>query len=151
MTHRTRSSKRAATLVETLVATLILGLCLLAALSLFGFSMSMTEKTGDSGVAYNLARRTLENARATGFRYQNTPEGAVTSYYDAMGGSASSTQASSHRFRVVRTVTSDRFSTTAGGPVPSDTSIRAVIVEVYTLPENVLSHRVGTHLVRSGV
>lgn len=151
MAHSTNQKKKGASYIEALVASLIIGLCLLAVLSLFGFSMTMIDKTGDEGVAYNLARRTLENARATGFSHLLTPEGTTTTFFDATGGSQSSTQTANHRFRVRRTVTSDRYSDTSTGPRPAADSVRTVVVEVHRVPENSLIERVGTHLVRSGV
>ena len=146
-----KRNQKGATYLEALVASLIIGLCLLAVLSLFGFSMTMVDRTGDAGVAYNLARRSLENARATGFSHTLTPEGTTVTYYDSMGGNASVTQTATHRFRVTRTVSSDRYSDTSSGPRPAPDSVRTVVVEVHRVPGNSLIERVGTHLVRSGV
>jgi Tfp pilus assembly protein PilV len=158
-----RSNKRkGATLIEVLIAALILSLSLLAALSLFGFGMTMTEKTGDESVAYNLARKSLEDARTKGAGYSVPslglrtyflPEGATVTYYDANGGSESTTQNANHRFSLTRTTTSDRLATnpSSGQTFPADDAIREVSIVVRKLPGNQVLVETGTVIVRSGV
>jgi len=144
--------------IEVLVSSLILALSLLAALSLFGFSMNMISKTGDEGVAYNLARQEIEAARSLGFRTFTSggalalPEGTTTFYYDSLGGGKSATKVPTSKFKVVRVVLSDKLGTLAGGMVvPADTALRKVTVKVYVLPSNEMVDQAGTFLARSGV
>lgn len=157
MVHPTKSRQRGAGYIELLASGLILALSLLAALSLFGFSMTLVSKTGDEGVAYNIARINIENARQLGFNSKNAdgtlglPDGTTTLYYDSLGNNPTST-ASTSGFKMVETVTSDKTTIlSGGGVVPADDALRAVVVNVYSLPSNTLIEQSGTYLARSGV
>ena len=151
MAHQTKFRQRGAGYIELLASSLILALSLLAALSLFGFSMTMVGKTGDEGVAYNIARRNIEDARQFGFNYLNLPDGTTTLYYDTFGKNPSAT-ASTSGFKMVRVVSSDRTTTLGtGGTHPADDAIRTVTVKVYLLPSNELIEQTGTLFARSGV
>lgn len=151
MALRTRSKQRGVTLVEILASSLILAVSLLAAIQLFAFSMTLVEKTGDEGVAYNIARKTVENARQKGFPYQNLPDGTTTFYYDSLGNNESASPFAAAKFKVVQTVTSDLLGSTPTGPVPAPDSLRRVLVQVYRLPDNTLIQSSGTNLSRGGV
>lgn len=137
--------------MEVMVSSLILGLCLLGALSLFGFSMTMVQKTGDQGVAYNIARKAIEHSRELGFDYHNQPDGTTTLYFDTFGTWPGSTTASTSGFKMVETISSDKLATQNGVTFPADDALRTVIVQVYTLPSNQLVEQSGTLLARSGV
>jgi hypothetical protein len=67
-----------------MVASLIVGLSLAAMVSTWYVALNMTQSTNDQGVAYNLARQTVEQIKGTGF--YNTPEAPAASpsihYYD---------------------------------------------------------------------
>ncbi len=107
--------------------------------------MTLVQKTGDEGVAYNLARASVEDAREQGFT--NLTEGTTTTYYNTVGKSPTSTPATTG-FKVVRSVVSDKIS--SGGPAPD--AIRTVTVLVYLLPTTSATiEQSGTYLVRSGV
>jgi Tfp pilus assembly protein PilV len=150
MAHLTKI--RGAAFIEVLASVAIIALSLLAALSLYGFSLGMTEKTADEAISYNLARKSLENARQLGFSYLNLPEGTTNLYYDSMGNNPSAAQTSVHKFKLTRAVSSDKYTTLADGTVrPSDTAVRTVIIEVRRIKDTQLLHQVATHLVRSGV
>ena len=152
MAHLTKTKKRGAGYIEVLVSSLILALSLLAALSLYGFSMNMIDKTGDEGVAYNLARRSLEDARQLGFNYLNLPDGTSTKYYDSVGANENGSTFATARFRMDRVVASDKMTTVSGGGThPSDTAIRTVVVTVTDVRNNEVVENTGTILVRSGV
>jgi len=152
MAHPTKSRQRGAGYIEVLASSLILALSLLAALSLFGFSMTLVGKTGDEGVAYNICRLNIENARQLGFDYHNLPEDrtGTTFYYDNLGQPLNS--APTEGFKAVRTVTSDEMATLgSGGQVPSDDALRTVVVVVTQIPSNQQVEQSGTILARSGV
>lgn len=155
MARRTKSRKSGAGYIEVLVATMILVLSILAAMSLFGFSMKLVDKTGDEGMAYNIARRGVEQARQLGFSGVNLPDGTYTRYYEAvqrandtsyLGEVASPT--STTRFKMVRTVSTDKKNSLGQ---PADNAIRTVKVEVFYYPSNEKIDETGTLLVRSGV
>lgn len=135
-----------------LVSSLILALSLLAALSLYGFSMSLVNRTGDEGYAYNIARRWLEESRSLGHSYLNLPDGTTTKYYDPKGGGESDSAFNGARFRMDRVVTSDKYTTVSGGGQhPSDSSMRTVVITVTYVSGGEEVERTGTILVRSGV
>lgn len=145
--------RKGAGYIEVLVSTIILVVCLLAAISLFGFSMKLVDKTGDEGVAYNIARKCLEDVRQMGFSGTNIPDGTVTTYWDSKGNKLNAA-GSTARFILVRKVTSDKTSTTSTGTQPADDAIRSVEVNVYyypTISVNTRIEQTGTILVRSGV
>ena len=148
MAPRTKNHRRGAGYIEVMVSSMILALSLLAALSLYGFSMNLIDKTGDEGVAYNIARKSLENARQLGFSGANLPDGTTTRYYDSLGNNEAGSDFSTSRFRSVRTVLSDKVNS-AGLPAPN--AIRSVVIEVYYSKGGSLVERTGTLLVRSGV
>lgn len=157
MAHPTKSRQRGAGYIELLASSLILALSLLAALSLFGFSMTLVSRTGDEGVAYNIARVNIENAHQLGFNAKNSdgswalPDGTTTVYYDTLGKNPTTT-ASTTGFKMVQTVSSDKTTTLGGGgTVPADDALRTVTVNVYRLPDNALIEQSGTLLARSGV
>ena len=159
MAHRTKRKQSGAGYIEVLVSSLILALSLLAALSLYGFSMTLVEKTGDEGYAYNIARRWLEDARQKGFPYTKLPEGTTTRYYTAKGmdsggtdPNGSSSSFADAKFRMDRVVISDKFTTVSGGAThPADTSLRTVTVTVTRISTGQVVEQTGTTLVRSGV
>ena len=109
--------------------------------------------------AYNIARKWLEDARQKGFKYQNLPEGSLTKYYNSKGLYQSNTTTdgsdsnfSGARFKMVRTVTSDKFTVESGGGThPSDTALRTVVVTVTYVSSGEIVEQSWTHLVRSGV
>ena len=63
---------RGSALVEALAAALIVGTCVAAMASTLYFSQGATNRAVDVGVAYNIARMTLEGIKQTGFA--NTAE-----------------------------------------------------------------------------
>jgi outer membrane lipoprotein-sorting protein len=158
MAHPTKFRQKGVGYIEVLVSSLILALSLLAALSLYGFSMNMIAKTGDEGVAYNLSRQSIEGARELGFRSKNPngsltlPDGSTTLYYDSLGKNESASSFPNAKFKMVRTVASDKTTTFSGGAtIPSDDAIRTITVTVYLLPTNEIVEQTGTFLARSGV
>lgn len=135
---------------------LILSLSLLAALSLYSFSMNMIDKTADDGVAYNIARKALENAREAGFNGTNSsgtialPDGTSTVYWDSLGQTSSSSATQLMRFKVVTAVASDKLqigSTT----IPAPDALRTVTVTVSYKSTGTQILQTGTLLARSGV
>ena len=154
MAHRTKHKQRGAGYIEVLVSSLILSLSILAALSLYGFSMNMITRTGDEGVAYNIARRALENARQLGFKTidgggnVSLPDGTITLYYDSLGADESATKGT-RKFKMVEVVTSTVH--VVGTNIPAPDALRTVKITVSYADSGEQIEQTGTVLVRSGV
>lgn len=137
------------TYIEALISMVILATSMLAIMSLWSFSMNMATANQDQGQAYNLSRRTVEDLKAQGFDI--APEGEVVRYYNSVGVGGGTTQASDSVFKVVQTITSDKFTTTPTGTRPANNALRSVLIRVYKLPDDEVLIETGTSLVRSGV
>src|SRR5207247_1888532 len=90
MRLRRSNHTRGITLIETLIGLLIVGVCIASMVSLWSFSYSLTNKNDARGAEYNIARKTLERFKQTGFPGMKTALGANTSttaclYYPATG------------------------------------------------------------------
>lgn len=144
-THRTQSG---ATMLEALVAAIIIGVAIMGLMSLWSFSAALSAKVDRDSIGYNLARRGLEKARAAGFALM--PEGNTVYYYDLNGNSESAVN-SNHRYRVTITVTSDRTASQQGVPEVSSDALRTVVVTVVDLSSSATVETAGTTLVRGGV
>jgi len=148
MAQRTKKGNRGFGFIEVLVSSLILAVSILAALSLYGFSMGMIDKTGNESTAYTLARQTIEHARTAGFSSTLLPDGTVTEYWDANGlNKTGSSGAPTTRFKLVRKVSTDKLS----GAVPAPDAIRTVTVVVYFNKTGEKLEQTGTLIVRAGV
>jgi len=75
--------RRGLTLVELLVALVIMGVVLGGLVGLWTFGFNATRQSQDVGVGYNIARLEIEKVRTIGFLLQ--PEGARTTGYDGVG------------------------------------------------------------------
>ena len=75
--------RRGVTLIELLVALLILGVSLIALVGLWGFGFNVTGDSQDLAVAYSVARQEIE--RAKNMTYFFLPEATWTSSYDGLG------------------------------------------------------------------
>lgn len=139
---------RAAALIESLVAAVVLSVCIMGIVSLWGFSMNMTSNTDNRAVAYNMVRRALEKSKSQGFL--GAPEGSTTLYYDAAGGGESASRGNS-KFSVTTVVTSSLLQTQNGVTSPADNAIRTVVATVRTLQNDTVVETGGTLLVRGGL
>jgi prepilin-type N-terminal cleavage/methylation domain-containing protein len=74
---------RGFTLVELLMALLLLALALSGLVMLWSFGFNTTAHSRDIGVAYSVARQEIESARGLG--YMLLPEGSWTVSYDGEG------------------------------------------------------------------
>lgn len=137
-----------ATLIEGLVAALIIGVAIMGLMSLWSFSTALSVKSDRDAIGYNIARRGLEKARALGFNAM--PEGATIYYYD-INGENESTVNSNHRYRLTITVTSDRMGSQGGVPQVASDALRTVVIAVVDLSNNATVETAGTTLVRGGV
>lgn len=142
--HR-RRTKRGFTLIEVLVAAVIVSVCLAATVSMWYFSFRMSVNTDAQGAAYNLGRRAMEEVKETGF--QDTVEGTATLYYDKLGGSKSATRVAAHVYSVTTVVTSSKLN----GSVPASDALRTVSITVTSLATNQTLYQTSTYLVRAGI
>src|SRR6185437_3642779 len=83
--RKSKRGRRGETLVEVLVAALIVGVCIASLVSLWSFSFMTTRDSDDQDIAYTLARNAIETVKQTGFAF--TPEAPasapVVHYYDS--------------------------------------------------------------------
>ncbi len=149
--HRTRKRVLGITLVELLIAALLLAIGLMGLINAWVFSFNITTASDDLGVAYNLGRYAMEQVKMNGFYAQ--PEGTVTTYYDGTQNQVAQTSAS-NRYTVTVSVVSDAVkSGTAGqaGAVPADNALRTVNITVKLSGTNTVLFQTGTYLVRAGI
>ena len=148
MAHR---ANKGTTLIEILVAVLILSVSIMAMVGVWQTNMKLTEKHADASMSYILGRRVMEQIKLMGFRV--VPEGQTVLFYDANGGQVSNTQTDEHKFMVTIDVLSDKVSVngTTGEVRPAAEAIRDVKVTVVRIPGNLEERVTGTQLVRSGV
>jgi type II secretory pathway pseudopilin PulG len=143
MTART---VKGATIIECLVASIIVAVGIMGVMALWGFSMDLTVTSDERAVAYNVVRRSIERVKSQGFK--NAPEGTSVLYYDASGGGESASRGSL-RYSATIVVTSSAYNT--GTTNPADNSIRTVVTTVRRLSDNKVLEIGGTYLVRGGL
>jgi Tfp pilus assembly protein PilV len=98
-----RRGERGLTLIEALIATLIVGVSLMALMSAWLYSFNMTRSTDELTVSYNLGRIGVERMRAMGYFYAD-PNG-MPEWWDANMQPTTQQNAS---YRVVTTITTGR-------------------------------------------
>lgn len=133
---------RGFTLIESLVASLIMACSVIAMISLWRFTFSLTVKSDDVGAGYLIGRRAMERVKLAGFDF--APEGANTLYYDRQGGSESAAKSTQHQLRAVTSITSD-----AG--YPSYNAARQVIITVTLLSTGETVYQTGATLTKKGI
>lgn len=137
--------------MEILIASLLATVVLMGLVRLWQFSYGMTLSTDDRGVAYNIARKAIENVRTTGFKY--TADGTVIRYFGPDGLSESQTATANSRYKLTLVVTTDRFITNSqtGAQEPAPLALRTVAATVTLHPQGTVLHTSGCTLSRSGV
>lgn len=137
-------NKRGFTLIEALVASLIVSVSLMALVTLWRFGFDLTAKTDNLGVAYNIARHEMERVKLQGF--DNAQDGATTTYYTAQGAAVMTAGAgTTYRFQATTTVT------TYGAYSSYDATRSVTITVVSLLPTPVTLYHTGTELTKSGI
>ncbi len=143
---------RGFTLVDVMVASLVVGASVAALVSMLYFSYRIVQRSMDTGVAYNIARQLMEGIKQTGFSY--TAEAAVsspvTAYYNAAGTKLGS-NTSATRYTVTTSVVSDATISGASPVQPATTALRTVIITVTLKATGEQICRLDTYLARSGV
>ena len=96
-----RGRRRGVTLIELLVASVIVATSLMGLVSAWMFSFQVTRRSDETEVAYNLARSAVEQLRAYGFYYADPS--IIPAWYDVnQQQTASSTGAYYHLVVAVR-------------------------------------------------
>jgi Tfp pilus assembly protein PilV len=132
-------------LIEVLVASVVVGVCLAGIVSMWSFAFTLSAKSDSKTVGYSLGRRALEEVKETGF--QDTAEGTSTVYYDSTGGSKNTTAASNHTFAVTTVVSTD----TMNGVVPASSGLRTITVTVTLRSTGASVFTCSTYLARAGI
>ena len=130
------------TIIEALIASLIMASSVMAMISLWNFTFNLTVKADNVGAAYMVGRHAMERVKLAGFDY--AAEGATTLYYDQQGGSESATQGAQHRMRMVTNIVSD-----AG--YPSYSAVRTVVITVTVLNTGQTLYTTGATLTKKGI
>jgi prepilin-type N-terminal cleavage/methylation domain-containing protein len=143
--RRPSSRQRGFTLIEVLVASVVVGVCLAGIVSMWSFAFTLGAKSTSKTTGYSIGRRALEEVKQTGF--QDTTEGTTTVYYDSSGGSKSTALASNHAFTVTTVVSTDVMN----GSVPASSALRTVTVTVTQRSTGTTVFTSSTYLARAGI
>ena len=139
-------------LMEVLVAALIVGSSLAALVSAWRFSYFLTIRTDDKGIAYSLARQTVETVKQTGFT--NTAEitvaAPVVHYFNAQEQNLDAAPASA-RYKVSLSVVSDALVSGSSPATPTPDALRTVTVTVTLLQTGETLYQTSAYLARAGV
>lgn len=148
--RRRRKSLRGVSLVELLIAGLLLSISMMAMVQMWAFAYRVTANTDDKGIAYNLGRQAMETVKMSGF--DNAAEGTATAYYNGLQVAQGSS--STARYSVTTSVVSSAVSSgTAGlsGAVPSTTALRTVSITVSLVSGGTALYQTSTYLVKAGI
>lgn len=144
-----RQWEQGTTLIEVLIASMILVVGLMGLTGLWAYAETLTVDTDEIAIAYNLGRQALEQVKVAGFT--QAPEGTTVAYYNANQGAATSGTA---RYTVATGVVSSAVASgTAGssGATPSQSALRTVTVSVRRGNAGRLLYATNTYLVGHGI
>lgn len=147
---RLQKRRRGFTIINALVASLIVATCLGGMVSMFYFSINMTRQSDEVSVAYSLARQAMEQVKETGFA--NTAESVSPSYtyFDNNGNLQSQKSASTH-FQLGITVVSSSTVNGSNPVQPSPAALRTVTITVTNVSNNQQICQMNTYLARAGI
>lgn len=132
--------RRGMTMIEILVAALILMVSCAGVVSMWYVAYAFTHQADETGLAYTVGRRTLESLKQTGYSangFQLSADGATTRYYDAQGNDT--TASPSGHVLAVQT----RLTTNNG--------LQTALVTVIGVSEGLVFYQSLTYLVRNGI
>jgi prepilin-type N-terminal cleavage/methylation domain-containing protein len=133
------------TLIEVLVASVIVGTCIAAVVTMWAVAFKLSSSADRTSVAYSIGRRALEEVKETGF--QDSTEGTSTLYYDPQGANRSATRTSVHCYAVVTSVATDVMN----GSAPAAAALRTITVTVRFLNPDSTVYQCSTYLARAGI
>jgi Tfp pilus assembly protein PilV len=138
--------RRGVTMVEVLVAGVVLITSVVALVQFMYVNYSLTGKAEDISAAYSMARSAVENVHQQGF--SNAAEGTTTVYYD---GSAtyppSTSQVATSVYSCQTSIVSDSFN----GANPATTALRTVTVTVTRISSGLILYQTTTALANQGI
>jgi prepilin-type N-terminal cleavage/methylation domain-containing protein len=144
--------RRGVTLIEILVASLIVSVCVASLTSLWSFSYTLTTRTYDQDAAYALARNTLEAIKQTGFTYTaEAPTNAPVVHYYKADMTPTDNNTAAARYKVSASVVSDLIVSGSNPVQPANNALRTVTVTVALYPGGQTIYQSGTYLVRAGI
>ena len=144
-TRKRIQSHSGLTMVEVLVAGLVLVTSVVALIQFMYVNFGLTGRAQDLTAGYSMARTAIELVREQGFT--NAAEGTTTVYYDGNATYPPSTsQTTSSVFSCSAAITSDAFS----GANPAPTALRTVTVSVTRLSTNAPVYSTTTALANYG-
>ncbi len=165
-------NRRGFTLIEVLIAALIVGFSLASLVSLWYFSYQQVRSSDATGMAYEIARTEIEQIKETGFNYQQTTTTTSTwtvtwsHYYDTQGNLDTSANPPSatdaYQAAVTLAVASpdssqaiSSFTQTADTSsivyLPSNNALIQVTVTITEVKTGRVLYQTGVFLARSGV
>ena len=144
--------RRGFSMIEALVASLIVGMSLAAMVSTWYVAFNMSTSTNDQGIACNLARQTIEQIKGTGF--SNTAEAPAVSpvvhYFDGNQGNQDATPTAA-RYKVSTTVISSATIAGSNPTLPDNFALRTVTVTVTLSAKGTVLCQYVTYLTRGGI
>lgn len=147
-----RRISRGLSLLEVLVAMLVVGVTAASLVSMWYFGYNVASDADDVTMAYNLARENLESIKETGF--YNTAEAPASSpviyYYDPTGASQAA-GSSSRRYEVTITVVSDKTQSGSSPVQPAADALRTVTITVTRITDSSTLCTLTSYLARNGV
>lgn len=132
------------TLIEALVASLIMAVSVSAMVSLFYFAFNMTMKADSQGVAYTIGRREMEQVKLAGFEF--APDGTTTPGYDKYGNPATGQDVV---FRATTIIVTKNDPGSSAGSYASHRIVNITVVAVKNSRD--ILYRSGTHLAKAGI
>jgi prepilin-type N-terminal cleavage/methylation domain-containing protein len=129
------------TLIEVLIASMIVGVCISAIVSTWAFAFGLSATADRESVGYSLGRRSMEEVKQIGFH--DATMGTATLYYDGTGstGSRSTTQASTHQYSVTTVISTDNLAP----------PLYTVTITVRFLANGSTVYSCSTYLARAGI
>ena len=141
--NRIAGGQKGFTLIEMLVALLIVSVALMSMIGVWTFGLSTTRSTDDYQIAASLSHMAMEQAKRDGYYFATSH----TSYYTGSTAEidGSPTQLSDSRFRVDTTIY------TGTDPVRPDLELKAVVVTVTRLRDDKQLATCQTYLSAGGI
>ncbi len=141
--NRITGGQKGFTLIEMLVAALILSVALMSMIGVWTFSLSSTGATDDYQIAASLSHMAMEQAKRDGYYFAADKSSYFTGTTAEIDGSP--TQLPDSRFRVDTTIY------TGANPVRPDLELKAVVVTVTRLRDNKQLATCQTYLSAGGI
>lgn len=134
--------RKGLTLIELLVALVLLAIAIMGLVSVFSFGFNVTRHSQDVGVTYSIARQEIERVRNIGFML--APEATWVMGYDGLGNPTTETPPHFTATTTVQTIPDEDGELNL-------TCLRNVTVQVRAREGNELLFETTTCLTRAGI